>query len=89
MSLESCPSAGASNGGTPSMSPTWPARSAAMRAAPSGIVWNRIVRKSGCVPQYASFFSNSIDVLRFHSTIFHGPVPTGRSFSPSTPFLSV
>jgi hypothetical protein len=27
--------------------------------------------------------------LRFHSTSFQGPVPTGFSFSASTPFLMV
>ena len=26
---------------------------------------------------------------RFQSAIFHGPVPTGRSLSASTPFLTV
>ena len=30
-----------------------------------------------------------MEVLRRHSTSFHAPVPTGRSFSASTPCLMV
>ena len=79
----------ASSGGTASTTCTCPARSAARRAAASGMTWKRNRRTSGAPPQYFSLRSNVRWSLRFHSTTFHGPVPFGLSLSASTPCASV